>query len=255
MFMEKNGLKAILIDDEQENLNGLRLKLQMACPMVEVMAAFSQPDLALQVLSTNPPDIVFLDVEMPGMNGFALLEALPNRSFEVIMTTGYSEFGIQAIKANAIDYLLKPIDIEELQTAVNKVAAKKQSDSTLDKKMDALSNILKAGQQQTGKITLHSSREAYFVQVSQIIRVAAENNYSIFYLANGKKITVSKTLGEFEDILTPQNFFRIHKSHLINLNYLVKLTKTDSPVVIMTDGSEIEVSARRKADFLRMMEG
>ena len=147
------------------------------------------------------------------------------------------------------------IDVEELQKAVNKVAAKKQKDGALDKKMDALSNMLKAGQQQTGKITLHSSREAYFVQVSQIIRVAAENNYSIFHLANGKKITVSKTLGEFEDLLTVQNFFRIHKSHLINLNYLVKLTKSDSPVVIMTDGSEIEVSARRKADFLKLMGG
>lgn len=253
--METHKLTAILIDDEQENLTGLQLKLQMACPEVEVEVAFTQPEQALQAIRSNPPDIVFLDVEMPGMNGFALLEALPNRSFEVIMTTGHSEFGIKAIKANAIDYLLKPIDVEELQAAVHKVAAKKQKDGALDKKMDALSNMLKAGQQQSGKITLHSSREAYFVQVSQIIRVAAENNYSIFYLANGKKITVSKTLGEFEDILTPQNFFRIHKSHLINLNYLVKLTKTDSPVVIMTDGSEIEVSARRKADFLKLMGG
>lgn len=253
--METHKLKAILIDDEQENLTGLQLKLQMACPEVEVVAAFTQPEQALQALRVTPPDIVFLDVEMPGMNGFALLEALSNRSFEVIMTTGYSEFGIKAIKANAIDYLLKPIDVEELQKAVNKVAAKKQKDGALDKKMDALSNMLKAGQQQTGKITLHSSREAYFVQVSQIIRVAAENNYSIFHLANGKKITVSKTLGEFEDLLTVQNFFRIHKSHLINLNYLVKLTKSDSPVVIMTDGSEIEVSARRKADFLKLMGG
>jgi two-component system LytT family response regulator len=93
------------------------------------------------------------------------------------------------------------------------------------------------------------------VQISQIIRVAAESNYSVFFLANGKKITVSKTLGDFEDILVPQNFYRIHKSHLINLNYLVKLTKTDLPSVIMTDGSEIEVSVRRKAEFLRMMEG
>jgi two-component system LytT family response regulator len=248
-------LKAILIDDEQENINGLTIKLGMVCPEVEVVGSFTNPAEALQVLRSTGADLVFLDVEMPGMNGFELLEALPERSFEVIMVTGYSEFAIKAIKANAADYLLKPVDLEELQIAVKKVQEKRQKEGLLDKKMDALSNMLKAGQKQNGKITLHSSREAHFVQISQIIRLAAESNYSVFFLANGKKITVSKTLGEFEDVLVPQNFYRIHKSHLINLNYLVKLTKTDLPSVIMTDGSEIEVSVRRKAEFLRMMEG
>lgn len=248
-------LKAILLDDEQENINGLTIKLNMVCPEVEVIATFTQPVEALKVLRSTNADLLFLDVEMPGMTGFGLLEALPSRSFEVIMVTAYSEFALKAIKASATDYLLKPVDMDELRIAVNKVQEKKQKDSLLDKKMDALSNMLKAGQQQTGKLTLHSSREAHFVQISQIIRVAAENNYSIFYLANGKKITVSKTLGDYEEILTAQNFYRIHKSHMINLNYLVKLTKTDLPSVIMTDGSEIEVSVRRKADFLRMMEG
>ncbi len=248
-------LKAILVDDEQENIQGMVIKLGMVCPDVEVAGSFTRPEEALPVLRTNPPDILFLDVEMPGMNGFALLEAMPIHHFEVIMVTGYAEFAIKAIKASAIDYLLKPVDMEELRAAVDKVQEKKQKEGLLDKKMDALSNMLKAGQQQNGKITLHSSREAHFVQLSQIIRVAAEGNYSIFFLANGKKITVSKTLGDFEDLLTAQHFYRIHKSHLINLNYLVKLTKTDIPSVVMTDGSEIEVSVRRKADFLRMMEG
>ncbi len=248
-------LKAILVDDEQENLHGLHIKLGMVCPDVEVSGTFTRPEEALQLLRTTPPDILFLDVEMPGMNGFDLLEALPNRSFEVIMVTGYSEFAIKALKANAIDYLLKPVDIDELRTAVDKVQEKKQKEGLLDKKMDALSNMLKAGQQQNGKLTLHASREVHFVQISQIIRVAAENNYSIFYLANGKRITVSKTLGDFEELLCAQGFYRIHKSHLINLNYLVKLNKSDLPIVVMTDGSEIEVSVRRKADFLRMMEG
>jgi two-component system LytT family response regulator len=192
---------------------------------------------------------------MPGMTGFGLLEALPVHNFEVVMVTGYAEFAIKALKANAIDYLLKPVDLEELRTAVDKVQEKKQKEGLLDKKMDALSNMLKAGHQQNGKLTLHASREVHFVQISQIIRVAAENNYSIFYLANGKRITVSKTLGDFEEVLTAQHFYRIHKSHLINLNYLVKLDKSDLPFVVMTDGSEIEVSVRRKADFLRMMEG
>lgn len=248
-------LKAILVDDEQENLNGLTIKLGMVCPEVEVVGSYTNPAEALQVLRSAGADLVFLDVEMPGMDGFSMLEAITERNFEVIMVTGYSEFAIKAIKANAIDYLLKPVDVDELQLAVKKVQEKRQKEGMLDKKMDALSNMLKAGQKQNGKITLHSAREAHFVQISQIIRVAAENSYSIFYLANGKKITVSKTLGDFEEILVSQSFYRIHKSHLINLNYLVKLTKSDIPCVIMTDGSEIEVSVRRKADFLRMMEG
>jgi two-component system LytT family response regulator len=248
-------LKAILVDDEQENINALTIKLGIVCPEVEVAGTYTQPAEALQALRGNSTDLLFLDVEMPGMTGFGLLEALPGRSFEVIMVTAYSEFAIKAIKASATDYLLKPVDLDELRIAVNKVLEKKQKEGLLDKKMDALSMMLKAGQQQTGKLTLHSAREAHFVQISQIIRIAAENNYSIFYLSNGKKITVSKNLGEYEDVLTAQNFYRIHKSHLINLNYLVKLTKSDLPCVIMTDGSEIEVSVRRKADFLKMMEG
>lgn len=248
-------LKAILVDDEQENIQGMVIKLGLVCPDVEVVGTFTRPEEALPVLRTNPPDILFLDVEMPGMTGFSLLEAMPVHNFEVIMVTGYAEFAIKAIKASAIDYLLKPVDMEELRAAVDKVQEKKQKEGLLDKKMDALSNMLKAGQQQNGKLTLHASREVHFVQISQIIRVAAEGNYSIFFLANGKKITVSRTLGDFEELLTAQHFYRIHKSHLINLNYLVKLTKTDIPSVIMTDGSEIEVSVRRKADFLRMMEG
>jgi two-component system, LytTR family, response regulator len=248
-------LKAILVDDELENLHGMRIKLEMTCPEVEVSGSFTRPEDALHLLRTTSPDILFLDVEMPGMNGFDLLEALPIRNFEVVMVTGYSEFAIKALKANAIDYLLKPVDIDELRIAVNRVLEKKEKEALLDKKMDALSNMLKAGQQQNGKLTLHSAREVHFVQISQIIRLAAENNYSIFYMANGKRITVSKTLGDFEEILTAQHFYRIHKSHLINLNYLVKLEKSDLPFVVMTDGSEIEVSVRRKAEFLRMMEG
>lgn len=246
-------MKAIILDDEQESINALTLKLGMVCPEVEVIWTATDPFSVLHSITDKECDILFLDVEMPELNGFSFLKALPQRTFEVIMVTAYSSYAIQAFKANALDYLLKPVDVDELREAVNKVQLKKNQSAQIDNRIEKLSDII--SKQYPGKIALHGAKEIHFVNINRIVRIAGENNYSIFYLANGNKVVVTKTLKEYEDALMNHNFFRIHKSHLISLDYIVKLNKGDAYTVVMSDGSEIEISMRRKADFLKVLEG
>ncbi len=240
-------LKAILLDDEPESIHALRLKLEATCPEVEVVWTATDPLLVLRSIGEKDCDVLFLDVEMPELNGFSFLKALPQRSFEVIMVTAYSSYAIQAFKANALGYLLKPVDVDELREAVNKVQAKKTQSTQIDQRLDKLSSILH--KQHPGKIALHGAKEIHFVGIDQIVHIVGENNYSTFHLTGGQKIVVTKTLKEYEEALTAQAFFRVHKSHLINLNYIVRLDKGDDSVM-MSDGSRIEISTRRKADFL-----
>jgi len=246
-------LKAIILDDEQESINALVLKLQHTCPEVEVIWTETDPFVVLKSVADKECDILFLDVEMPELNGFGFLKALPKRSFEVIMVTAYSEYAIKAFKANALDYLLKPVDTDELRDAVNKVQLKKSQHHQLEDRLEKLSYII--SKQHPGKIALHAAKEIHFVQLNQIVRIEGENNYSMFYLANGKKIVVTRTLKDYEEALTMQNFFRIHKSHIINMDYMLKLNKGEVYAVVMSDGSEIEISMRRKSDFLKALKG
>lgn len=248
-------LKAVLIDDEQENITALQIKLSMVCPEVSIAATFTNPTDVILYLSENDDiDILFLDVEMPVLNGFQLLDSLPSRNCEVIMVTAYAEYALKAIKASALDYLLKPIEYTELRKAVTKVVEKHQKEKQVIKQITELSFALKHTYQQTEKILLHSSKDAHWVQLSNIVRINGENNYSTFFLNDGSKIMVSKTLKEFEEKLETQHFFRVNKSQIINLNYLTKLLKPDVLVVQMTDGTQIEVSVRRKAELLRMLD-
>jgi two-component system LytT family response regulator len=248
-------LKAVLIDDEQENINALQIKLSMVCPEVSIAATFTNPTDAILFFSENNDiDILFLDVEMPILNGFQLLDALASRNYEVIMVTAYAEYALKAIKASALDYLLKPVEYDELRKAVNKVIEKHQKEKQVIKQITELSLALKNTYHQTEKILLHSSKDAHWVQLSNIVRINGENNYSTFYLNDGTKILVSKTLKEFEEKLETQHFFRVNKSQIINLNYLTKLLKPDVLMVQMMDGTQIEVSVRRKAELLKMLD-
>jgi len=239
-------LRAILLDDEEENIKGLRLKLERFCPDVSIIATYTDPLEALKWLPETDFELLFLDVEMPELNGFSLLKALPDRKFHVIMVTAYSEYAIKAFKANAQDYLLKPVDTDDLIEAVGKI--KHQT------KFEEAHKLPNQSRQSQDKITLHSAREIHVVHLSKIIRIEGENNYTTFHLADGSKIMVSRTLKDFEDLLHAKSFYRIHKSHIINLDYLTKVCKNDDTVTL-ANGAVVGISSRKKAEFLKMLEG
>ncbi len=244
-------LKVFILDDEEESINGLRLKLEKHCKYVQILGSSTDSETAVNDLQEMPVDLLFLDVEMPQMDGFEVLENLKYRDFEVIMVTAFSDYAIKAIKASAIDYLLKPVDIKELKSALEKVIRKRTENQ---KVVSQLENIVSGSKPKIFKIPLNSARETYYVAPEEIIHIAGESNYSTFHLTDGKKIVVSKTLKEFEDILFKYHFFRVHKSHLINLAYLKKINKGIEFSITMKNDSELEVSSRKKADFLKILD-
>lgn len=249
-------LKAIIVDDEQESINALRIKLSECDTMVDIIETTTDSRKVLSLLVQYQIDILFLDIEMPGLNGLDLLEMIEDRSFEVILVTAYSAYALKAIKASAFDYLLKPVDIDELQLALDKVT-KKQNKTwqhpDIVRQLSGLSEILQHVSPKPTKIALSSVSETYYIAPEEIVYISGENNYSSFYLMDGREIVVSKTLKEFEDLLCTHQFFRAHKSYLINLNYIKKLNKGLELSVTMSNDTIIEISYRKKPVFLKIM--
>lgn len=241
-------MKAILIDDEKKATTALLKMLNHYCPAVEVVGMANTIAQAIEMINLNEPDVVFLDIEMPVKNGFALLDVFPQRKFEVIFTTAYNEYAIKAFKYSAIDYLLKPIAEEELIAAVNKVSKKnlKQDQLQFQMLVDNLKNLNNS----YSKITIATSEGLLFVNVADIIYCEAQSSYTVFYLKNGNKIMSSKTLKDFEELLLPHSFFRTHHSFLINLNEIKRYTKGEGGTVLMNNGTELPVSKRKKEEFL-----
>lgn len=251
-------IQAILIDDEEISLKGLHEKIKKNCPDVNVVKSFSKPSEALGEIRDLKPDVVFLDIEMPKMNGFAFLKNCSPVSFEVIFTTAYSVYAIDALRVSALDFLLKPIDAKELIEAVSRLGEKLKSKDRIDGAIEQKIEFFLQNQQRVGqlsKIALPVLNGLEFVDVSTIIRVEGENVYSVFYFADNKKIVVSRTLKEAERMLSQQNFMRVHKSSIINLNYIRHYIKGEGGRVILTDGSEVEISRRCKSDFLARFSG
>jgi two-component system LytT family response regulator len=238
-------LKTVLIDDESHCLDTLSWQLETYCPAVEVVRSFSNPIEALKYLMYQDADIVFLDIEMPMLNGFELLNALPKKDFALIFTTAYDEFAIKAIKHRALDYLLKPIDRSELQTSVS-VAALNRKD--LKNKLDALLKDMSLNQ--LPKVPIHTHEGVILVQPEEIIRCESDSNYTHVYLKNGKKLTLSKTLKEVEEQLANETFFRVHQSHLVNFSHVKQYVKGSNGHLLLDDGSTIPVSRRKKGELL-----
>lgn len=243
-------LKVIIIDDEQDAVDSLELMLTEYCSEVTIIGkAYSVIDAVKEIQSKNP-DLVFLDVEMPHGTGFDVLDVILKRTFEVIFVTAYNEYAIKALKAAAIDYILKPMDIDELIIAVNKVKNKlneKQPDSS-EKFVSAETPI----NQLPKKISIHTSEGLEFVDTADIVRIEADGSYSSIFLNNNKKIFCSKNLKEFQNILNKEIFFRAHHSHLINL-YQVKRYLRNEGMIEMTDGSNISLSRRNRDEFKQKM--
>jgi two-component system LytT family response regulator len=238
-------MKAVITDDELKSAELLQLKLSKYCPSVLVAAIFTEPLKAVEYIGAYKPDVVFLDIEMPGLNGLSAAKEIGQNS-EIIFVTAYEKYTIEAIRLTAFDYLLKPIDADELQSTISRLEkklAQKQQDSS-KKKLNTYFD----------KIAVPTLEGIHFLSIKDIVKVQAESNYSIIYFANKQKMTVSRTLKQVEDALEGYTFFRAHKSFLINLSYISRYIRGEGGVIIMHDGSEVELSRNRKKEFLELFE-
>ncbi|MBT2562589.1 LytR/AlgR family response regulator transcription factor [Pedobacter sp. ISL-64] len=238
-------MKAILIDDEISNLENLRTLLQKHCSQVTIIAAAQNINDAVDAIEKYSPDLVFLDIQMGEQTGFDVLKLLPTRNFEVIFVTAYDQYGIQAVKFAALDYLLKPIDIEELINAVNK-AEHKMAAQIQNIQLDFLLQQLKKPETNVSKIALQMQSEIRYVALSEIIRCEADNTYTRFFLSSNEKILVSKSLKEYADLLRPSGFLRTHQSHLVNPKYVKSWLKEDGGILLLSSGEKIPVSKPNK---------
>lgn len=240
-------LKAVILDDEERGSGLLNRKLESFEEDLQVAAVFNDPYKALSKIVDLDPDVLFLDVEMPGLNGFQFLEKLGTFNFQVIFTTAYDTYTLEALRLSAVDYLLKPIDEEELHTAIYRL---KKRFADQDKQQPK-----PAEKPSRNRIALPTAEGVYLVDKANIVRVEAMSNYSTFYLADRKKIVVSKTLKEYENVLTDSFFLRINRSVIVNLDYIVKYRKGDGGTLEMSDGMEVEVSASRKEALVEKLFG
>ena len=233
-------IRAVILDDELKGSSLLQHKLQEFSKILDVVSVFNEPTKALTCIVELQPDVLFLDVEMPIMNGFQFLESLGQFDFEVIFVTAYNIYTLDALRANALDYLLKPVDHDELEKAIRKLEKRIHGKREL-RKMDAQSLRIN-----TSRIALPTAEGIHLIKRADILRVEAMSNYSVFYLINQPKIIVSKTLKEFELVLDNLNFFRINRGVIVNLDYVVKYRKGDGGQLETIDGAELEVSSSKK---------
>jgi two-component system LytT family response regulator len=240
-------LTTIIIDDEQKGRSALKQKLYDYCKDIELVGEAQNGVEGIKLIEKYHPDIVFLDIEMPRMDGFEMLNRLPEKKFHLIFTTAYDQYAIKAIKYSAFDYLLKPVDIEELKIAIARVDY--LSALNTEKKLKVLQQNLQT-KNAINKIAIHTLDGLLFFNINDIIHLKAQSNYTVIYFLNQQKLTVSRTLKEFEELLPNDIFFRPHHSHIINLNYIKRYIKGDGGQIELQNGNFVDVSRRKKDDFL-----
>jgi two-component system, LytTR family, response regulator len=242
--------KAIIIDDESDARDTLSVLLKDYCPEIELLSAEKDLPSGVKSIYKLKPDVVFLDIEMPEYSGLEILEFFDPEHiyFQIIFTTAYSEYAVQAFELAAVDYLLKPIQINLLQLAVQKLKNKQSQDSSANR-LSALKNIMSPNNEPL-RIVLPVADGFNFIQSNDIVYLKADRSYTDFYLKNGSCITVSKNLKEYDDLLNHRNFFRIHRSYLINMNEITQYLKRDGGFVVVSNGAHIPIASDRKTDFL-----
>lgn len=241
--------KTIIVDDEKGCRDTLESFLQDFSE-INVVASVNSIKLAQEAITNLHPQLVFLDIEMPGGTGFELLEKLNTLNFDIIFTTAYDQYAIKAIKYSALDYLLKPIDPSELKETVNRFASKKHDQELVNNKFKALLNNL-GGETAHQKIAIPDGEGLNFVKISDIIRFQSEGSYTYLHIANiNKPILISKPIGDYQEMLTNELFIRVHRSHLINLHHVAKYIKGEGGFAIMSDQSKVEISRRKKNNFI-----
>jgi two-component system LytT family response regulator len=243
--------KAVIIDDENRTRDLIAKMINSFGLDILAIPAGENVQSGIQAIEELKPDIVFLDIQMPDGTGFDVLKSVKNKNFEVIFITAHEEFAIKAIKFSALDYLLKPIDPEELKAAVEK-AIKAVDDKKEESQFEALQNNIQPNQKK--RLVLKTQESVYVVELHEIIRCEADRNYTSFFLSSGKKILVSKTLKEYETLLSTHNFLRVQQSHLVNLDYVDRYDKGNGGSVVMKDGSEVPLSPAKREVFFKIIE-
>ena len=250
LFRMNPMIEVVIVDDETKALQSLSWELTNFSDEIKVMASFTDSFEALGYLEKNSPDCLFLDIEMPTMDGFQFIQKLKNKDFPVVITTAYNQYAIKALKNEAIDYLLKPIDTDDLKDTIVKIKkynAKNYSAERLEKiLLNFNSNLLHK------KITFNTDGKLIFLESDEILYAESDGNYSTIYLSDGQKIVLTKKLKEVNQLLPEESFFRIHNSFIINLNKIKEFLKTDG-YVVLTSNHKIPVSRQKKSDFLDML--
>ncbi|HEY0896425.1 MAG TPA: LytTR family DNA-binding domain-containing protein [Sphingobacteriaceae bacterium] len=249
-------LSALIVDDEEFSRQSLFYLLEENCSNVKVSGIAGSVAEAKNFLNGSPVDLIFLDIAMPKENGFELLPHISRDSSAVIFITAYDQYALRALKASAVDYLLKPIDIDELKIAVSKATEWKKTHKPKDKKHQPALNVLQdnLGEKQNMKLTIQHSQGFHIVEIQDIVYIEADSNYSMLYLKNDDVIVATKSLKEFEEILQVSYFVRIHKSIILNLNYLKNYSNANGLCVKLNNDKELPVSRRRYGDFLERLQ-
>ncbi|MCG7500669.1 LytTR family DNA-binding domain-containing protein [Tenacibaculum sp. Mcav3-52] len=241
-------LRAVIVDDEPKAIQGLSWELSTFENDIEIIETFTIAEKAIKFINENTIDCLFLDIEMPTMDGFQLLEKLENKNFAIIITTAYNEYAIKALKNQAIDYLLKPIDSDDLEETIGRIKQYYKKNNNTEKVEKILSSFNKKFNRR--KITINTDGKLVFLAQDEILFVESDGNYSTIYTTGtNKKIVVTKKLKEINQLLPEDHFFRIHNSYIINLNKIKEFLKSDG-YVVLENNHKIPVSRQRKSDFL-----
>lgn len=242
-------IRTVILDDEPHATKSLEILLSEDCPQVQVIASFNHPAEALVFLRSNQIDLLFLDIDMPFMNGFELLNRLAPINFNIVFVTAYDQYAIKAFKFSAFDYLLKPVDEVELINSVRKLENESKK-NTQNSNFEHLLEVFKSGQTAVKRIALPTLEGFEFVEVEKIIRCESDSNYTKIFMQNIPMMLVSRTLKEIEEILSDLPFIRVHNSHIIAKNHVKKYVKADGGYILMIDNAEIPISRARKEEVI-----
>lgn len=247
-------ISAVIIDDMPSAIKNLQQDLQAYCPQVEIVGTAEGVVSGAKLLKEIKPDILFLDIQMQDGSGFDLLEILPEATFNVIFTTASDAFAIKAFRFSAVDYLMKPIDPEDLMEAVSKV--EQQGVQKMTGKQEGLELLLETvkSKETPSRLALHTQEKILLTEIAHIIRCESSGNYTHFYFVDGSKILVTKTLKEYDKLLEDHHFVRVHQSHLINAQLIKEYIKTEGGYLVMKDGSRVPVSVRKKTEVIKLLD-
>ena len=245
-------MRTLIIDDEPDAINALKIIIEEFLPKLKIVGTYSDSIKARDAIPEKNPELVFLDINMPGLNGFELLEALPHRNFKTIFITAYDEYAIKAFKYSAIDYILKPIDIDELELAVDRaidapIAQGEQNETKYKKLFASINNS------PSEKLVISTYEGIYYVDPQEVVYIQADSAYSKIIFKDAEPLLVAKGLKEFEELLPSTSFFRNHHSFLININFVRKYTRVDGGSIEMSNGDQIPLARRKKNEFYDLM--